>query len=149
LIVDTRTFDPDGDDGAENDDAAPLAIDGDPDTSWSTSCYEGQFLNGKRALGLVVTLARPVSGTITIAIESAPYQVEVFAVSGATPSTLDGWGTAIAKSNDDAPGDLAVPLIEPVDHVLVSFREGGPSGQCSEANPFRGTIAEISVAPLS
>jgi serine/threonine-protein kinase len=150
LVTSITTFDPDGDDGSENDGDARLAIDGDPDTAWSTSCYEGQFLNGKRALGLVVTLARPVSGTVTVAIDSAPFQVEVFAIDDpVAPADVDGWGDPLARLNGDAPADETIPLIDPVSHLLVSFREGGSSGACSDANPHRGTLSEIVVTASS
>jgi hypothetical protein len=41
--VTAAAFDPLSSDGVENDDDAPLAVDGDPSTSWSTSTYADQL----------------------------------------------------------------------------------------------------------
>ncbi len=50
-------FDPEGDDGAENNDLAPNAIDGDPDSRWRTSRYNrAGFAGLKSGVGLIFEL---------------------------------------------------------------------------------------------
>ena len=56
-----------------------FATDGNPATQWTTSCYNDRFFNGKPGVGLVVELSGPSTGTVDIAVDSAPYQVEVYA----------------------------------------------------------------------
>jgi hypothetical protein len=48
-------YDPEGD-GHENDDLAPLAVDGDPTTFWKTERYHSF---GKTGVGLVLDAGRP------------------------------------------------------------------------------------------
>jgi serine/threonine-protein kinase len=43
-IVKVTTYDPEGDDGQENDDLVSRAIDGNPATMWSTLCYGSKSL---------------------------------------------------------------------------------------------------------
>ncbi len=54
-----QALDPQGD-GEENDQDAPRAIDGDPETSWSTQAYNSQDFGGlKTGLGLALDLGEP------------------------------------------------------------------------------------------
>jgi hypothetical protein len=50
----TGAYDPEGD-GHENDDLAPLAVDGDPTTLWKTEHYKRFF---KKGVGLVLDAGR-------------------------------------------------------------------------------------------
>ena len=59
-IVEMRAWDPDGDNGTENDTQAGLAFaDGSASTAWPTECYGNQYLSGKRGVGLILTLSGP------------------------------------------------------------------------------------------
>lgn len=53
-------FDPLGD-GAENDDDAPAAIDGDRSTSWETEQYPEPISSTKAGVGLILTADGPIS----------------------------------------------------------------------------------------
>ncbi len=68
-------LDPQGTDGGENPEDAPLAVDGDPQTAWQTSSYEQQFGPGglKTGVGLVIDLGEPrqVSG-VDVSFVGAP-----------------------------------------------------------------------------
>ncbi len=61
-VVSIRDFDPDGN-GQENPSEAPLAIDGDSTTAWTTVRYRTPELSGKPGVGLLLDLGtpRPVS----------------------------------------------------------------------------------------
>ena len=81
------TYDPEGDDGQENDDLVALSIDGNPATVWSTLCYGSRTLGGKGGVGIVADLGSPAIGTFTVAIASAPYQIQILtAGDGAIPA---------------------------------------------------------------
>ncbi|WP_179229128.1 murein biosynthesis integral membrane protein MurJ [Parenemella sanctibonifatiensis] len=60
-IVGAVDFDPEGDDGTENPDEVPNAIDGDPETRWRTLGYlnRSNFGGLKEGLGLVLDLGSP------------------------------------------------------------------------------------------
>ncbi|MGI3780903.1 MAG: murein biosynthesis integral membrane protein MurJ [Janthinobacterium lividum] len=57
-IASARDFDPQGDTREENRDQVPLAVDGKPDTRWTTVTYKGNPRLGgiKRGVGLVLDL---------------------------------------------------------------------------------------------
>jgi len=145
-IVGITPWDPDGTNGSENDDQASAALaDGNPATAWSTECYGNQYLGGKRGVGLIVTLGAATPGTLTLDTLGAPYQIEIYAATGAeVPGDLDGW----TKQGDRYFGDTPTTITAPVDvaatHLLVWLKELGPDDACSNANPYRGRIGEIS-----
>jgi hypothetical protein len=141
-IVAVRTFDPDGDGSGENDDRAPLAIDGNLDTAWQTVCYGDKYLGGKGGVGLVADLGANHTGTFTVALGSAPYQLRVYtAADGQNPTTFDEWGTPRRYSGEQA-DTITVDLSQPVRYVLVSFVQLGENNGCT-TNPYRGSIREL------
>jgi hypothetical protein len=142
VIAAVQAYDPAGD-GEENDElAAALASGGG---SWRTVCYESEFMN-KPGVGLVVTLDAPHSGTLTFDAETPPYQIEVFATPDeAVPASIDAWGSRLGdRQFSDQPSTITVQVAEPARHLLILFREIGPDPGCSDRNPYRGTIANIS-----
>jgi serine/threonine-protein kinase len=143
-VAELISYDPDGDDGTENDTLVPLALDGDPATAWTTVCYSSKFLGGKGGVGLVADLGSARTGTITATIDSAPYQVRIYdAPDGAVPASFGGWGEPLAFANDTEPGVVTATLTTPARYVLVSFIELGKGSTCS-SNPYRGDISDIS-----
>ena len=140
-----KTFDPDGDD-VERDDLAGLVLDSDLDTAWKTVCYSDRFLGGKQGVGLIVDLGSSRTGTFSVAVGSAPYQLRVFAADGAeAPSTFNGWGSAVDSFDGQEAASVAVELTTPTRFVLVSFNELGSDGGCTD-NPFRGVIKEVGIS---
>ena len=110
---------------------------------WETVCYQDDFMS-KPGVGLVVTLSGPAAGTLAFDVDTAKYQIDVFAAAGQDyPDDIDGWGPPIAERNADAPGSASVDVTQPAQHLLILFRELGADGGCSAANPYRGTIADI------
>lgn len=139
-------FDPDGD-GTESGAEAAKVLDGDSQTSWSTLCYSDRFLGGKAGVGLVVDLGSTATGTLRIAIDSAPYQVQVFAApDGPRPTSLGGFGQPVKKAASPAAGVIDVAITTPSRYALVMFNELGKSADCQK-NPYRGRISEISWSP--
>jgi len=97
-------FDPLGtDDGAENDDTVPLAVDGDPETTWSTSTYRDQLgpavpaLKSGVGLYLDLRVVREVDA-VDLDLVGAPTDVEVYVTddepTGAPTGRPAGAGTA-------------------------------------------------------
>jgi len=137
-----RTFDPDGD-AEERDDLIALATDGDLTTAWMTVCYDSQYLNGKKGVGLVMDLGSARTGTFTVALGSAPYQMQFFgAPDGAQPTSFSAWGAAASKFSGHDATTLSYTFATPVRYVLASFQEIAPDDGCSK-NPYRGTIQEM------
>ncbi len=141
-VLAVKTFDPDGD-GQERDDLAGLAIDGNPETEWITVCYGDRYLGGKGGLGLVVDLGADRTGTLTIALGSAPYQLRVYtALDGSTPATFAAWGTPVKLATGSTADTVSVPITQAGRYVLVSFVELGTNNNCTN-NPYRGSIREL------
>ena len=147
-IVSVQTFDPDDRTAAsENPDQAGLAIDADPNTSWSTNCYASQYFGGKAGVGLIIELSAAATGTLSVTMANAPYQLQVFASNAdVTPQTLRDWGKAVQKkSYNTVPGTVTASIsAAPARHVLVLLHEVGRDSACSKARPFRGYISNIS-----
>ncbi|MFM8827308.1 MAG: serine/threonine-protein kinase, partial [Actinomycetota bacterium] len=52
-----RSYDPNGDDGNENEAQVPWLLDGNPATAWTTVCYGDRYFGSKGGLGLVPVVA--------------------------------------------------------------------------------------------
>ena len=147
-IATVTAYDPGGDQ-TENDADAVLAMaDGNPDTSWKTVCYSDRYLGGKPGVGLVVTFDAPTQSTLSVDVQSAPYQVEFYATDAEEiPAGMDGWGAPLGTKLFAAePGTLtSPPPATPARHVLIMMRELGADGTCSDSNPYRGRLGEISL----
>jgi serine/threonine-protein kinase len=142
-IVGVTSFDPDGNPKVENEELAPFAIDGNPATAWQTVCYGDRYLGGKRGVGLVADLGSNRTGTLTVQLGSAPYQVRVYAApDGDVPKAFSTWGAAIDKAHGTAHDTLSIQVAQPTRYLLVSFIELGTDNNCSN-NPFRGSIREL------
>jgi serine/threonine-protein kinase len=148
-VATVQAWDPDGDNGAENDAQAGLALaDGSASTSWPTECYQNKFLGGKRGVGLILGLSAASAGTLSVDSLNAPYHIEVYAVTDAAPpSDLDGWQRVGDKQFADQPGRIEVRVDLPATFVLVWLKELGRDEACTENNPFRGRLGEISYRP--
>jgi eukaryotic-like serine/threonine-protein kinase len=149
-IAQLTSYDPDGDDGTENDSLVPSAIDGDASTAWTTVCYSSKFLGGKAGVGLVADLGSARTGTLTAAIDSSPYQVRIYAAganvgdtNAGIPASFAEWGQPLASASDGEPGVVTATLTTPARYMLVSFVELGESSAC-ENNPYRGEISNVS-----
>ena len=148
-IATVQAWDPDGDNGTENDAQAGLALaDGSASTSWSTECYQDRFLGGKRGVGLILGLSTPSTGMLAVESLSGPYQIELFAATtDGAPADLDGWTQVGSKKFADEPGSMSFDIDVEATYLLVWYRELGPDQACTSANPYRGRLGEISYQP--
>ena len=144
-VVGMRSYDPKGDDGGENEAQIPLLTDNNPATSWTTSCYQNQYFGSKEGVGVVVQLSGIGIGSLAATFGTAPWNAEVFVSTSETiPTTLDGWGLRVADSNGAAPGAATFPVATPARNVLLLMREAGRSISCSDSNPYKGTLSDLS-----
>jgi hypothetical protein len=123
--------------GGENDDAAPLAIDGDPTTAWRSENYFDDTLNNKPGVGLVFDLgqSRDVLGFLL----STPHPGFEFHVAvGDDPATLvDAIGPAHV-----AAAETEGTLVGSGRYVLVWITSVVPveDGNRAEVAEFRAMI---------
>ncbi|QCW52314.2 hypothetical protein FE634_21175 [Nocardioides dongxiaopingii] len=89
-------FDPQGasdDDGAENDSAAPNAVDGDPGTTWTTLTYNDQLgppPGLKTGVGLLVDLGGERAVTdVELTFDGAPTAVSLYLSDGVPEGVAD------------------------------------------------------------
>ncbi|HRE03816.1 MAG TPA: hypothetical protein PLV68_21145, partial [Ilumatobacteraceae bacterium] len=131
--------------GDEHPDEAVLAIDGDTGTGWTTVCYNDKYFNGKPGVGLIAQMSGPATGRATIAISSAPFQLDVYASDAdVAPTTIGGWGAkVVSQANGSEPGTVDAQ-IEGARWVLALLREAGTGDNgCTTKFPYQGAISEI------
>ncbi len=109
-LASAEAFDPDGD-NQEHSDEAPLAIDSDPGTGWTTETYNDSPVMseaaGKPGVGLVVTTKKPATAR-TMTIRAAD----------------GGWDGRIY-------GSKSMPTVDPATGEPI----GQPIGSVTDANP--------------
>ncbi len=146
-IVGVQTYDPEGTDPEERDDLIANATDGNVATSWTTLCYENRFMGGKSGVGLIADLGSARSGTFTVVLGSAPYQVKIFASGEAVaPAAFVAWGTPVGEFDGLQAETISVQLTTPARYVLVAFNELGEDSGCTSNNDYRGSIQEMYLA---
>jgi serine/threonine protein kinase len=142
-IEKVTTYDPEGDDGQENDDLVALTIDGNPATVWSTLCYGSRTLGGKGGVGVVADLGTAAMGTFTVTIASAPYQIQILtAGDGAIPPAIADWGSPLKRAVGADPEAVTVSISKATRYVLVLFKQLAKTDECTR-NPYRGDISEM------
>jgi serine/threonine-protein kinase len=101
-LTEAQTFDPPPGDGEEHDSDVGLAIDSNPDTTWSTETYNASPIIedavGKPGVGLIVDAGQPVVGrNLTIRSDTGGWSLEVYGATSGPPTTLRGWGSPIGE----------------------------------------------------
>lgn len=111
-IAGVADFDPFGDgDRHEHPELLPNVLDGDPDTAWTTENYKAADLGAKDGVGLVVTMAEPVTVRgVELATPAGGWTADVYVVAGDPPSDLAGWGEPVATAADVATGTSDVTV---------------------------------------
>ncbi len=141
--VEAAAFDPQGDPSSENDEDAPLAVDGDPATSWSTEGYNDQLgppPGLKLGVGLVLDLGDAQAvGQVSLSFVGTPTSVSLFVTDG-RPDTVDGLDPVAQGSADgprltlDAGGARGTHVV-----LWLTALPVGDDGR------FRGAVAEVVV----
>jgi len=140
-ITRAMSYDPKGDDGAENDDLLPLLLDGTPKTQWRTVCYGDRYFGSKGGVGVVLELSGAGTGTLMVNPQTKPWGIELYSSLDTIPQTLDQWGKRIAKNYGTEVGPTTFVVKAPAKYVLVWFKEAGKSSMCSVKNPYQGVLA--------
>jgi serine/threonine-protein kinase len=111
-LTSAEDFDPEGGDG-EHPEEASQAIDGNPDTPWTTETYDagpGLDLSGKSGVGILVEANEPVAAREMDVVSSTEgWSGEIYGAPEGPPEDLDGWGSPIGTI-EDASGEEAVTL---------------------------------------
>ncbi len=133
--------------GDENPAEAPLAIDGNPATSWNTLTYFGgpTFGGIKPGVGLVLDLGfDKVVSAVKITLIGSPTSLEVRAApaTAATAPTASATDYALVGSAHDAGTSTTVTLAKPVKtRYLLVWLTSIPK----VAGGYEGKVAEIQV----
>lgn len=90
-LVGATDLDPEGDPPSENPEDAHLAVDGDPDTGWSTQTYDQNFgpAGLKSGVGLIVDLGSEQSVTEIALSLNGPTRLSVY-LTDTPPTSVDG-----------------------------------------------------------
>ena len=98
-IATVTSFDPNGDNGSENDAALGRSHDQDAATAWTSERYRNPNLaTGKGGVGLVVRLVRSADlDTLTLTTPSNGWSASVYVTNGEPPESLRGWGEPVAR----------------------------------------------------
>jgi hypothetical protein len=138
------SYDPNGDDGEENEALTPLLLDSNPETTWMSTCYANQYFGSKEYVGLVVQLNQPAIGTLQIAMANAPWTIEVYQALDNAPFTLAEWGARTDRKFNTKRRGSAFDIVTPAQYLLVVFREAGRGPSCSNANPYQSIVSGVS-----
>ncbi|MDP1795518.1 MAG: protein kinase [Acidimicrobiales bacterium] len=131
LKVASSSFDPEATPPTENEDEAPLAVDGNPASVWRTERYRrANFANLKDGVGLVLRSEEGVAvfDALRVRTPQAGWTYAVY-VAAAPAAALTGWGEPIASGEAGA-ADFSIPLNNAEGGaVLLWITEPGPGNQ--------------------
>jgi hypothetical protein len=135
-------LDPQGD-GEENDDETPLAVDGDPSTSWPTLGYDDPFTSERRlktGVGLLIDLGgeREVAG-VDLTFVGAPTSASVYLTDGPVDD-VEGLEPAASGTADGE--TLELDAAGPATHVVVWLTD---LPQDASDGRYRARVAEVEV----
>jgi len=139
-VSSVSTYDPFGDD-SENADLAQLAIDGDPQTAWTTVEYRKASMS-KSGVGLILDLGATTLVTkVDLEFISAGHNSEIYV--GETPTPDFATATKIGQT-DGSTNTASVLVREPTSgrYVIIWLTPDLPK---AKSDKFQGGIAEISV----
>jgi hypothetical protein len=144
-VAGVKSYDPNGDDGVENENMVGLLLDNNPATQWTTLCYGNKYFGSKEGVGVVVQLTGIGIGQLKANFANGPYNADVFvSTAEQIPANLDDWGLRIADSYSTKPGMATFDVKSPARHVLLYLREAGRSTGCSNNNPWQSQISDLS-----
>ncbi len=135
-------FSPDG--SPDHPDQASLAVDGNPDTSWSTDIYQdaAPFPAFKQGVGLLLQLPSPTAlSEVTIDVPSTGTEVQIRAADSAHPNSLSDT-TELTPNVALQPGDNTITVDNQTEtsNVLVWISKLGTLDGQSRTN-----ISEITL----
>ena len=136
-------FDPQAQPAEENPEAAPLAVDGDLETAWTTSSYDDQLgppPGLKTGVGLVIDLGDTRSVTqVDLALDGKPTGISLY-LTDDPPNGVAGLTPVATETAADE--KIAIELDRPTQgrYLIVWLTSLPASGE-----KFRGSVAEVVV----
>jgi hypothetical protein len=146
-IAAVNSFDPNGDDGVENEEIIGALIDKNPQSAWATSCYADKFFGVKEHVGVLITLTGAGTGALRVNFANGPWGAEIYGTTTTPPSGFEGWGAPLAKEYRTRGEIIKFSVTTPVTHLLIVLTEIGKSAACSATNPFQARINEVAFIP--
>ncbi|GAB3708592.1 murein biosynthesis integral membrane protein MurJ [Mariniluteicoccus flavus] len=147
-LVSATDFDPQGDSREENRAQAPLAIDGKPETAWTTVTYRNPTMD-KDGVGIIVDLGRPVSvaeAKVLLKGTGTTFDLRVPATGADTRTTpptdsVKDWTSvaSVANAGESAEVKLDQPVV--TRFVLVNLTQLPKTAQ-----GHQGGVAEVTFA---
>lgn len=138
------SYDPNGQDGLENEAGVWSLTDNDQKTAWSTDCYASAFFGEKKYVGVLIELSEPASGVLQVGMQNGPWSLEIYTASGVAPTSLEQWGEPTGTDYNTRRGVARFMVPSQTQFVLLMLREIGMSEQCSPDNPYQGLMQDVS-----
>ena len=149
-ITKLASYDPNGDDGQENENMIPALTDNNPATTWTTVCYGDKFFGSKGGVGIAMTLSGLGVGKVSATFANGPWSAEIYSFAGdAMPQDFDAWGLRVADGYGETGGAATFDVRTPGRYMLLVLREIGPNPTCSNANPYKGALSELTFTSTS
>ena len=146
VIVSTAEFDPPPGDGKENPALLARMLDANPDTYWTSLCYDDPGLGQKDGIGVVFELSADAANhRLEIQSTTRGWSASVF-VAATRPDRLRAWGSPVA-SQRDVSAPLTSFALGPAHgtFVLLWFTQLGASEACRL--PYAVRVGETRIRP--
>lgn len=135
-IASATSFDPQGDNGQENEDQIALLHDGDPATAWHSETYrDPEAMAGKDGVGFVLVLDRSAAvSSVSLTIPDAGWAAQVWVGDAAWSDDPTTWGSPNGQGTGAGSGTTAIDVAAARgDHVLVWFTRVPDGGSVAVA----------------
>jgi serine/threonine-protein kinase len=146
-VQSAASFDPEGDDGEENEDLVGNVLDQDAGTTWRTSCYSSPaFGRLKAGVGIVLDLGSTTDlRVVQVDATAGGWNAEVH-VADEAAGTLEGWGPAVGSvSGAGASAEIALEGASGrFALVWFSALPPDPSADC-DSQPFGLSVTGVTV----
>jgi hypothetical protein len=111
-IAGASAFDPLGSPpGDEHNAEAPLAVDGDRATAWTTETYRDPARLGKPGVGLVVRFAHATDvSTVQVVSGSVNWSAAIYTTDGEPGADLASWGDPVTDARGLGPPAASFPM---------------------------------------
>jgi eukaryotic-like serine/threonine-protein kinase len=140
-------YDPQGD-GEEDPSTVGLAVDGNPETAWSSEHYDSETFAGTKTgpdpgVGLYVTADSPAKPSRMVIHTSTPgWDAQIFATASEPPEELSEWGEPIGEvSEAEAIQEVELHLAEPARYFLIWFNKAAPARD--QEDRFQVEISDV------
>jgi putative peptidoglycan lipid II flippase len=127
--------------GADNPGSADLAIDGNPETAWSTDVYSDNnpFPNFKRGVGLMLQLSEPARiSAVDVKLSSTGTEIQIRSSTTDSPATLNDTKqlTPDTPVQPDQDNRIPVTMSSPTSYVLVWISKLGHTNGESQSSIY-------------